>query len=352
MAPQPPIEKIMKAEAQIVELSKRVEFYVTEYTIELLAIKMNRNEFFVPDYQREFTWKHDRQSRFIESILMGLPIPFLFFWESPDTGQLEIVDGSQRLRTIQNFLNDELVLGPLDELDQVEGFRFSNFPDSRQLKIKNRTIRGIILSEHTSEETRFDLFERINTGSKIAEPSELRRGALGGPFLDLVIELSKDEQFRNLAPVPAKKEKEREREELITRFFAYSDGLDGYKDRVSTFLYKYAKKKNEEFAENPSLVEEYRQQFIATMDFISNNFPLGFRKTQTSTTTPRVRFEAIAIGSLLALRERPDLYEKSIMLDWIDSEEFARVTTSDGANVKSKLVERLSFVKDILLGVK
>ncbi len=96
-------ELIGEAEEQIVAQSKRIDFYITEYSIELLAGKMSNGDFEVPAYQREFTWESERKSRFIESILMNLPIPFLFFWENPESGKLEIVDGSQRLRTIQEY---------------------------------------------------------------------------------------------------------------------------------------------------------------------------------------------------------------------------------------------------------
>src|SRR6202167_5021457 len=221
-------EHIEKAEAQIVEQSKRIEFYLTEYSVELLANKMETGEFTIPPYQREDTWEPARKSRFIESLLMGLPIPFLFFWESPATGKLEIVDGSQRLRTIEQFVLRDLVIGELDELTDLEGLRFSDLPASRQRKIKNRSIRGIVLNEHADEQARFDLFDRINTGSKVANKAEVRRGALVGPFLDLVIGLANEPAFADLAPVSEKDKNLREREELVTRFFAYSDGLDGY----------------------------------------------------------------------------------------------------------------------------
>ena len=106
-------EQIDAAEEQIVEQSKRIEFYLTEYSVELLASKMQNGDFYIPQYQREDTWEQKRKSRFIESLLMGLPIPFLFFWENPDTGSLEIVDGSQRLRTITQFVTNKLVIGGL-----------------------------------------------------------------------------------------------------------------------------------------------------------------------------------------------------------------------------------------------
>ena len=97
------------AENQIVEQSKRIEYYLTDYSVELLALKMGKGEFEIPGYQREDTWEDERKSRFVESLLMGLPIPFLFFWERGD-GKLEVVDGSQRLRTIQQFIGNHMFL--------------------------------------------------------------------------------------------------------------------------------------------------------------------------------------------------------------------------------------------------
>ena len=95
-----PADQLTKAEEEIVERSRRIEFYMTEYSVELLAEKMAREDLVIPAYQREFTWETSRKSRFIESLVMGLPIPFLFFWEM-ENGKLEIVDGSQRLRTLR-----------------------------------------------------------------------------------------------------------------------------------------------------------------------------------------------------------------------------------------------------------
>lgn len=343
-------ELIAAAEEQVVEQSRRIDFYITEYSIELLAAKMQNEDFYVPAYQREFTWEEKRKSRFIESILMGLPIPFLFFWEDSKTGRLEIVDGSQRLRTIQEFILGDFELGDLDELSLLTGFRFRDLPESRQRKVKNRSIRGIILNEHTDESSRFDLFDRINTGSKNANSAEVRRGAIGGPFLELVIELTHDKVFTQLAPVSDKQLKEREQEELITRFFAYGDGLEDYRDRVSPFLFDYTKKMNIYLTQNPSEIEAYRQRFVTTMAFVSKNFKWGFRRGKTGKATPRARFEAIAIGSYLALSQCPELANKDIEVEeWLTSDSFAEVISSDGANVISKLRARIYFVRDHLL---
>lgn len=342
--------KIARAEAQILEQAKRIEFYLTEYSVELLANKMEENEFVIPPYQREDTWEPERKSRFIESLLMGLPIPFLFFWERTD-GKLEIVDGSQRLRTIQQFLLHDLVIGELDQLTEMEGLRFSDLPESRMRKVRNRSIRGIVLNENADEQSRFEVFDRINTGSKIANKAEVRRGALIGPFLDLVIELSKDPLFVELAPVTKPSENLREREELVTRFFAYGDGLEGYKDRPADFLFAYAKKMNGQFGDNPQEIEIYRQRFNNVMEFAKRVYPMGFRKTERGTETPRTRFEALAIGTQLAVAARPTLInEMPDTSQWLAGEEFLRLTKSGGANPIASLKGRLHFVRDKLLG--
>ncbi|HEY1604709.1 MAG TPA: DUF262 domain-containing protein [Allosphingosinicella sp.] len=346
-----PQEQIEAAEREIVERARRIDFYTTEYTVEFLAQKMRDGYFVIPEYQRRFTWESARKSKFIESLVMDLPIPFIFFWEMP-SGKLEIVDGSQRLRTIEEYILGGLKLTQLEGIPSLSGTRFSDLPTTRQRKISNRSIRGIVLNEHADEQARFDMFERINTGSKMANSAEVRRGALHGPFQDLIAELSQDPLLKKLAPVSKKSEKERIQEELVTRFFAYGDGLEGYRDSPSRFTFEYTKDKNGEFSSNPVLVDEYRQRFRNMLRFVEKNFPNGFRKARNANTTPRVRFEAIAIGSDLALREQPKLVDEPAVdvKPWIGGEAFKRVTTSDAANVKSKLENRIKFVRDALIG--
>ncbi len=349
---RPTDQQIALAEAQILDESKRIDFFLTEYSVELLAQKIRDGEYVVPAYQREFTWEDERKSRFIESLIIGLPIPFIFFWEMPD-GRLEIVDGSQRLRTIEQFVLGDFQLTELDPLTHLSGFRFDDLPESRQRKIKNRSIRGIVLNEHADEAARLDMFERINTGSKIANMAEIRRGALAGPFLDLVTELADLPQFVKQAPMTKKTKAERGSEELVTRMFAYGDGLEGYRDRPSDFLFDYSRKMNARFSDDSTLSDAYKHRFVTVIDFVARAFPYGFRRTPKGNFTPRTRFEAIAIGSDLALRERKELltvppHELGVQ-SWLESQEFKLVTSSDGANAIARLRDRIDFVRSRLL---
>jgi hypothetical protein len=234
----------------------------------------------------------------------------------------------------------------------VTGFKFKDLEESRQRKLKNRSIRGVVLNEHADAASRFDFFERVNTGSKIANTAEIRRGALAGSFMNLVISLSNEPLFVNLTPVTSTQLKEREREELVTRFFAYSDGLEDYNDRVSAFLFTYSRKMNQNFDESPQNIEIYRERFLNTMEFVASNFPLGFRRTPNGKVSPRSRFEAIAIGSYLALEKQPSIINHRFeVAEWLNGKEFKQITGADGANAKGRLNGRINFVRDRLIGV-
>ncbi|AOA58187.1 DUF262 domain-containing protein [Acinetobacter larvae] len=343
-------ETLKAAELQLQNYSKKIDFYTSEYTIEILAQKVAEKEYTVPDYQREFTWEGPRKSKFIESILIGLPIPFVFFWMNDKTGKLEIVDGSQRLRTIEEYLGGRLILEDLERLDLLNGTSFFDLPLSRRRKILNISIRGIILSEKTDMEARVDLFERINTGPKVANPAEIRRGALRGNFMNFVNRLASHELFLKIAPITTKQKKEREAEELVTRFFAYSDGLDGYKDDVSAFIFRYIKKMNDAFDRDPNLEIKYEQRFQRMVEFVDKSFELGFRKTPGAKTTPRARYESIALGSHFALEEKPDLsvdIQKTNSI--LDHNDFKKEVSSDGANARRKLTGRIDYMRNALL---
>lgn len=345
-----PPEEQEQIELQLQEFSKKIDFYTSEYTIEILALKVSNQDFGVPEYQREFIWESARKCRFIESLLMGLPIPFVFLWMNDLTGQLEIVDGSQRLRTLEEYMNNRLQLEGLDRLNLLNGTKFQDLTLPRQRKLQNQSIRAVVLSDKTDLESRIDLFERINTGSKVANPAEVRRGALRGSFMDFIIDIAQDEQFTRLANVSKGQKATREREELALRFFAYTDGLDDYKDKVKEFLFEYTRKMNSTFDTNPNLADEYRQRLSTVLDFVEASFSLGFRKTAKAKTTPRARFESIAIGSYEALKVNNSLVITQERTETIlNDQEFLRKVTSDGANVKSKLVGRINAMKDALL---
>lgn len=334
-----------EAEEQIIEKQKIVDYDIKEFTIELITQKYingleeDENDIFIPTYQRNFVWNDQRQSKFIESILLGIPVPYIFTADV-DNGRLEVVDGSQRLRTIVNFIENKLILNDLELLDKLNGFKFSNLSIARQRKFKNSTIRMIALSDKSDEEVRFMMFERINTGSDLLKDMEKRKGIFGGKFVNFVYEeCSSHPLFIKHTFFTEKVKKRGEAEELIIRFFAFSDNYLSFKAGMNIFLNDYTEKMNKNFDR-----DRMWNEFDRMLKFVDSHITIGFKKNEDSQKTPRVRFEAISVGINLALRNKPNLIPKNIA--FLDSKEFIQLVTGGSHNSPSNVRTKIEFVRD------
>lgn len=334
-------EQRLQADAQIKALQKQIEYDTKDYTVELIVAKFEKHEFFIPEYQRKFVWKDTNKALFIESVLLGLPIPFMFFGDCDD-GRMEIIDGAQRIQTLVAFTNGELVLSSLPKLTNLKGFRFSDLSEVQQRRFQNRTMRVIVLDESTPNSIRQDIFNRINTSGIPAKESEIRRGSYPGRLTDFIDKRAKDELFVKLCPVTKSQEDRRERFELVLRFFAYVNEYIKFDHRVSDFLDDFLITHQNAFDE-----PLYLDEFNRTLRFVDEHFECGFAKSKTAKTTPRVRFEALSVGVALALRLNPALDVSSV--DWVKSQRFKELTTSDASNNQGKLRERVEYVRDELL---
>ncbi|WP_096085492.1 DUF262 domain-containing protein [Agaribacterium haliotis] len=330
------------AEEQIKKQQKETKYDLRDFTIDYIVSQFNEGLFFIPEYQREFIWLDQHRINFIESILLGLPIPMMFVADLED-GRLEIVDGAQRIQTLEQFTNDDLVLKELKLLPALNGFKYSDLPTAQQRKFATKALRLIVLEDSTSLGRRQEIFNRINTGAVKAKPSEVRRGSYESPLMKLVIKCSKDKQFEKLCPMSSALENRREREELVLRFFAYSDRYKQFRHDVQKFLDKYIE-------DNKSSIDvkAKEQEFKTMLQFVSRYFSSGFAKTPSAKSTPRVRFEAISVGVNLALRNDPNLIPGP--MSWLESPEFFSHVTTHASNSRPKLTGRVEFVRDHLLG--
>lgn len=347
-----------EAEAAVSAVARQVKFTVAEYPVSMYVSRFSDDEtdrYFVPEYQRNLAWNDEQKSLFIESLIVGLPIPFMFFYQTPD-GRMEIVDGSQRMRAMRAFLKQSLRLRDLVLVPELNRFTFEDLLSDRKRKLEDVTIRTIILDTGTDAATRAEMFARINRTGTTANEAEIRRGSLPGPVTSLITELAEHQLFIDLTPLTSKAVSQREREELVTRFFAYLERNDtpegrfpGYRDRPKKFLYDYLKEANAEAERDPKLIEKMRAEFLQMLSFVGRAFELGFRKSATANTVPRVRFEAIAVGSALVLRLDPLLeVDAGIVSERMRDLGFDQVVVSDGANVRSKLEGRIDLAVRIL----
>lgn len=341
---------------QIEELQKITDYEIKEWPIGVLVEKFtsgretDESELFIPDYQREMVWTAKQQSRFIESILIKLPVPFIF---AADVGQgdreggLEIIDGSQRIRTLDNFLSNRLELVGLKKLTDAIGMRFSDLSKPRQMRFKRTTIRVIELTEKADEDARREMFDRLNSGGTPLTSMEVRRGVVDGPFMSFITECASNAQFKALVPLSERNAKRKEYEEIVLRYFAYLNSYQGFKKSVEEFLTGYLKGKNAIFSDMDK--QAMLDEFVRMLTFMSKYFPNGFKRNGYN-TVPRIRFEALAVGVSLALRENPELVPGDTG-HWLDSTEFIKHTRSDASNSLPKLVNRIHYVRDNLLGM-
>jgi uncharacterized protein with ParB-like and HNH nuclease domain len=183
----PPEEEILRV---FEEARRDIRYIVTDYPVELLVGKFkeqggtDEGDIYIPPYQRELRWPERSRSYFIESVLLRIPVPPIFFYEFK--GQLEVVDGSQRIRTLYQFVNNRFVLDELEKLDSLNGMRFSDLPSTIQKRFLNTSIRSFVLDEGTDTSTRVEMFRRLNTTGKNLHDAEIRKGALSGsiPFFN------------------------------------------------------------------------------------------------------------------------------------------------------------------------
>lgn len=346
-------KEIINSAKQISEKKQDIKFDTRDYPINYLVKQYEKQEFYIPlEYQRNFVWSDKDRCFFIESILMGLPIPFMFFADTDD-GRIEIVDGAQRTQTLVQFCQNDLELQELKILTYSNGFLFEDLDPAIQRKFLNTNIRVVFLEEGTTEKVRQEIFKRINTGGLKVKPAEARRGAFEGKFKEFLEECVKDNKFNELAPRTKITEDRYEGFELVSRFFAYSDNYDenfeGYTGNVTRYIDDYVQKQNRSAEKDEKIIASCRKKFRIMLDYAEKILgKRGFRKSMTSKSTPRARFEALSIGIALALKQNPKLPVRDIS-SWIDSEEFATCTKSDAANNKKNLVGRIDFVKNKLL---
>ena len=338
-------------EEQIREMQIPYDYDSKEYPIEVLVHKFNtknketeREMLFAPDYQRNYVWKIEKASRFIESLFLGLPIQPIFTHIMDEDGCLEIIDGVQRVTTIDRFIKNELKLKGLQRLDTLNGCHFRDLTLARQNKFKLISMRFYVITDKATESIRADLFDRINTSAETLNKSEVRRGLYQGDFYAFLLECCDHADFKRLCPISKDNRERFEDQELLLRFFAYSESYEDQKEfrEAYKFLDDYIRRNNKGFNKN-----QFKNKFENLLTFVKRYFECGFAKTKNANSTPRVRFEAISVGVCLALEIMPTL--KPVYMDWLNSDEFAEQTTSDSSNNKGRLKARVEFVRDVLL---
>lgn len=165
-------------------------------TISLITTRISHGEIdLAPEFQRRARiWDNGRKSRLIESILLKIPLP-VFYVASDFSDSWAVVDGLQRLTTIQDFITGKIRLSGLEYLTQFSSFRFLDLPRSMQRRIEETELVVNVIQPGTPEEVMFNIFSRINTGGITLNGQEIRHAINKGPARKFLQELAESKQF-------------------------------------------------------------------------------------------------------------------------------------------------------------
>ena len=257
--------KIMKEEELLKELSEgRKEIKTDSYSMsigELLNLYTEGELQLDPAYQRLFRWSDEQKSNFIESILLGIPIPPIFVAQK-EGGKWSVVDGVQRISSILQLTGDlknkePLTLTTTRKLPSLEGFTWLTLPDDIKRILKRSKFGINIILTENSIQAQYELFQRLNTGGLHLEPQEIRNCLiirLSEPFYDKINDLKTYTNYKSTLPLSDEKFKIEHHMELILRYFIAKNGKTKFENyKVSyTHLSEFIDKETVKLIEDDS----------------------------------------------------------------------------------------------------
>ena len=200
-----------------------------------------------PSYQRGNVWSSKQKSELIESILMGIPLPIMYFFQD-NSGIKQVVDGKQRLSALFDFMDNKFSLSELNILQELKGKKFKNLNGLDQGKLEDYKIPINVIKPPTPDRIKFDIFDRVNRGGTRLNNQEMRNAIYQGRATKLLEELKDNENFKKATDYSIRGKVMKDRY-MILRFIAFylwknkilknKDGsLIEYKSDIDTFLGK------------------------------------------------------------------------------------------------------------------
>lgn len=264
-----------------------------DLSIQTLFEQWNAGLLVLPDYQREYIWDAPKASRLIESLILNIPIPPIYIAELPN-GLYEIVDGHQRVRSIVNYLGNELKLSGLWVLTEYQGLNFDELPPREQRILKMRIMRSVIISVDSHPNMKFEIFERLNTGAIMLNAQELRNALYRGTFNEMLRQLIHQDLFREIIGTKSPRKRMVD-EEMILRFFALNRDYEIYKAPLKRFLNEYMQSVKDEDADVLGEKESFFNRTISLVYKILGKSafrPTNLRGQPTEPSVNRALYDA------------------------------------------------------------
>jgi hypothetical protein len=363
------LEAVQKQVKQIQTTSLDLSFN------ELLDMYKNGELIIDPDYQRAFRWSPGKESRFIESLILGMPIPPVFVIEIED-GKYELIDGLQRLSSYFHFrgalqleafdrtipAGEELVLTDCDIVRELKDLRHSTLPPAMQIRLKRHFIRVEVIRKESDQRLRYHMFKRLNTGGENLSEQEIRNCTVrllagGAQFMRFIVELSRNEHFLICTQYLTEEAKhQRFDQELVLRFFAFKNRRADYKHDVADFLTDFMEAVSDPITNLPFDYAREKATFDKTFQLLSATLEdRAFGWVNSSGNLVRgfavYHFEAFTLGLQPFLEGiNPSDAGTTARLKTILEEikrdlDFIKITSGGGRNSRGALDRRVTFVE-------
>jgi hypothetical protein len=334
---------------------RTVSFDSYDITVRQLVDMFANSELDIyPDYQRQFLWEEERQSQLIESVFLGIPIPSIYMATNADA-TWDVVDGVQRLCTLINYCGQDndrerirktepLKLVGLEKLSELNKSLFTELPKSVQLHFLTRPIKVTVLNDKSDNDVRFDLFERLNTGGVSLTQQEIRNCIFQGKFNEFLKQQASKPLVKSVIKLKQSDESNGTAEEFILRFFAFLENYSDFDHSVKHFLNDHMKSLIDT---GPS--KNARSLFVETFTLLKECLPEGIVRGNRS-ITPVNLYEAIAVGTALAIRDLSDPHglNKEVLPTLLEDTKLRRLTTG-ATNSRKMVVGRIEYVRNALL---
>ena len=304
-----------------------------------------------PDFQRDFVWTQEKQSRLIESVLMRIPMPVFYLAEN-DEGKMIVVDGLQRLSTFKRFWKDELKL-KLPEHVELNGKKFSELMAKHQNRFEDCNLICYVIDPKVPDRARLDIFERVNSGVPLSR-QQMRNALYSGPATQFLRDESRSQAFEDATGGRLNKKTMRDRE-FVNRFCSFHLlGVEAYTDAdMDRFLAKGLKKMNAmDASEIKTLSEQFRHGLTSNYKVFKEH---AFRKSILAMDGKRSVLNAslwdVMSTGLAAYQPKVIAQHADAVLDAVqgllEDEEFQRTITS-GTGGNEQVHTRFSMAQAAL----
>lgn len=319
-SPMPPEEVVegvrdVDEDAEVLPVRYTITSFGADFPVDGLVKRIDNEDILVPTFdpeidvasgiagfQRHFVWKKPQIDRFIESLLLGFPVPGIFLVQEPNNVLL-VLDGQQRLRSLHAFYSGQLRGDPfvLEYVTEAfSGRAYSTLDEDDRRRLDNSIVHATIVRQDAPADDHgsvYSIFERLNTGGTPLQAQEIRVALYRGPFINLLRELNGFPAWRNLYGAPSPRLKD---QELILRFLAFFERWKDYERPLKGFLNAFVEGNRHL---NAKRAKELMGVFQSTTDAIHRG--IGKRAFRPQRALNAAVLDSVMVGVATRLREGP-----------------------------------------------